>query len=88
MILFFLSCGKKKGDASETEAKTLLSITLVKMERAASAKINFQFVVNLENLSSKPITVDYTTANGTAKEGQTMSLKGPVTIPANQPGNL
>ena len=86
LILLF-SCGKNKGDTPEPQSKSLLSVTDVKMERAEKDKVVFQFVVNVENLSSKPITVDYTTVDGTAKAGVDYTAKsGSVTIAANQSG--
>lgn len=86
MFLFF-SCGKKSEDNPEPTSKSLLSVTDVKMERAEKDKIIFQFVVNVENLSSKQITVDYSAVDGTAKAGEDYTAKsGSVTIAANQSG--
>lgn len=84
---FFFSCGKKKGDDPQPAIKSLLSITDVKMERPMKDKVIFQFVVNVENLTSNPITVDYATADGTAKAGvDYISKTGSVTIGPNQSG--
>jgi beta-glucanase (GH16 family) len=84
---FFLACGKKNGGDPQPAINSLLSITDVKMERPVKEKIIFQFVVNVENLSSNPIIVDYTTIDGTAKAGiDYVSKSGSVTIGPNQSG--
>ena len=85
--LFLISCGKTKDNKPEPEIRSLLSVTDVKMERAEKNIVIFHFIVNVENLSSQPITVNYSTVDGTAKAGVDYNTKsGTLTIAANQSG--
>lgn len=87
-ILFFaafFACGKKSGDpAPAVQKKSLLSITDVQQKRDKSQTVNFHFTVNVDNVSTKPITVDYTTIDGTATAKDYTPKSGTMTIAANQ----
>lgn len=86
-LMVFFSCGKKDPDVNTqpTQKQALLTISDVKQERMENTATNFIFVVNVENPSSKPITVQYTTVDGTAKAGVDFTAKaGILTINANQ----
>ncbi len=87
-ILFlssFIACGKKPGNPTPVVPKaSLLSITDVKQKRDKSATINFQFTVNVDNVSAKIITVNYTTVDGTATAADYTPTSGILTIAANQ----
>jgi beta-glucanase (GH16 family) len=89
MSVLLFSCGKTKDDKPAPQTNSLLSVTDVKMERANKDKVLFHFVVNVENLSSNPITVNYTTVDGTAKAGiDYVTRTGSLTIAANQSGSV
>src|SRR5690606_3944797 len=84
------SCGKKDpgsggGQAPPPAINSTLSIGSVSMERADNTTKSFIFVVNVENPNSQPITVQYTTVDGTAKAGVDYTASnGTLTIAANQ----
>ena len=87
-IIFFVAfsaCGKKGSDSDPVVPKTpVLSITDVAQKRDNSATVNFQFTVNVGNVSAKAITVNYTTVDGTASGNDYTKKSGTLTIPANE----
>jgi hypothetical protein len=79
------SCGKKTGSNPTPVVNTLLSISDVEQVRDNANATNFNFLINVENPSPKPITVQYATVDGTAKAGTDYTMKlGTLTIPANE----
>lgn len=88
LIIFsaaFSACGKKSDNSNTVVPKaSKLSVTDVQLKRDNSATINFQFVVNVDNVSAKEITVNYTTVDGTATTNDYTPKSGTLIIPANQ----
>ena len=83
LLIVCVACGKKKSD-NGTGSNSSLSIADVQQERDNSATTTFHFIVNVNNVSSKEITVNYTTVNGTADTSYYVPNSGTLTIPANQ----
>ena len=83
-LILASSCGKKNGNNSVATTNSLLSISNVQQLRDNIATTNFTFAVNVENPSSKAITVNYTTVGGTATANDYTPKSGTLTIPANQ----
>ena len=83
LLVVCCACGKKKSDDG-AGGNSLLSITDVQQARDNSATTSFHFIVNVDNVSSKEISVDYTTVNGTADGTDYVAKSGTLTIPANQ----
>lgn len=83
LLIVCVACGKKKSD-NGTGSSSSLSVTDVQQERDNSATTTFHFIVNVNNVSSKIITVNYTTVNGTADSSYYVPNSGTLTIPANQ----
>jgi Glycosyl hydrolases family 16/Calx-beta domain len=86
IIAGMTACGKKSSNPTPPVVvkKSLLSISDVQQKRDNSFTKNFQFTVNVDNVSAKPITVDYTTLDGTATSKDYTPKSGTLTIPANQ----
>jgi hypothetical protein len=85
LVAGMAACGKKSSDPTPgVVKKSLLSISDVQQKRDNSLTKNFQFTVNVDNVSDKPITVDYTTVDGTATSKDYTPKSATLTIPANQ----
>ena len=83
LLIVCSACGKKKSNDGAT-GNTLLSITDVQQARDNSSTTTFHFVVNVSNVSSKEIQVNYTTIDGTANSNDYTPKSGILIIPANQ----
>lgn len=85
VLIILSSCSKKTGGNPVVNKNPLLSITDVQQQRDNSTTTNFRFTVNVENPSTKAITVQYTTVDGNAKANTDYtSSSGSLTIPASQ----
>jgi beta-glucanase (GH16 family) len=83
--VMFLSCSKKSNDPNGQNGLPGLITSSVQQERDNVATTNFQFTVSLDNISSKDITFQYSTVDGTAKSNVDYTpSSGTLTIPANQ----
>lgn len=82
------ACGKK-GGGEDTPVRppsgAIIGITDVKQQRDNSgATTVFHFTVNVDNASSKAITFDYTTIDGTATSADYTPVSGTMTIAPEQ----
>lgn len=87
VLLLCSACGKKGGGSdpgTPPAFKSLLSITDVQQAKDKSATTTFLFTVNVDNVSSQEIKVDYTTVDGTANSVDYTQKSGTLVIPANQ----
>ena len=86
VCFFFVCTGCTKSDSkSKTPPLSSLSVENVSQVRSGTSTTTFRFVIDVNPVNTKDISLDYTTKDGTAISGKDYTaVSGTLTIAANQ----
>ncbi len=85
LVLTLSACGKGGNSAPSTPPVTGSTVSISSItDNRNTTNSSFSFYVSLDKVSNAPVTVNYTTADGTAKSNTDYKpVSGTLTIPAN-----